>query len=250
MARGLCKRCYQKWLTGGDIRPEPPGTVHERDSSRRKYWDYHLAQSLGVHITTFLDWRKGKQVPRQSTLCRIMPKLELLSGIPAATWMQARDLSRALNPFYPPDSRTPRSKCARGHEMPLEGWGFEGTCRECLKMASTRYRERQSRIIRTACGKRNAFCAGLCSSCNRSLHVYGDPAVNVRVRNGESESGYLGVMKVRGSSTWYYRLMVSRRLYTRAGYRTAEDAARARDAKARELLGDEVPAWRLSHRIV
>lgn len=225
-ARGLCYPCYHRWYDGREDIPVLP-------SARMGETVTHL-NSFGVEPLTVRDWRNGRTIPLKSTLSKIMPNL-VAFGIPEYMWWEAREVSVQARPGY--KKRTYEyTRCRKGHELTPENVieGTRSTCKRC------RQDGRKAWLAGGACSHCGRSTAqrrrvdGLCDNCSRRKDKYGDPSAGF-----QSKSGYRGVKQVKNRNLlkpWIAQLRPPGGTMDYIGsYATAEEAARAYDARIREL---------------
>lgn len=209
-----------------------------------------FAGQMGVGAGTLRNWLTGYHLPRTGPGASRQPPQEKLAafaevlGYPieyvTACWL------RTLEAQHP---RWRLEVCQRGHDMPPDA-PIGTQCQKCADAREREYRdsgkrarlerarkERGATLACSACGACGVHRRdGLCDVCASSMRKYGDPLASLH----HSKSGYRGVAYVPSPPyrPWAANIRHDGVRYHLGGYATPEEAARAYDAKARELRGD------------
>jgi hypothetical protein len=209
-------------------------------------WD-ELAGMLGITTSTLSDYMRGERLPRtrpgssravpSQKLARYAEALDYPLEYVTACWQHS------LN-----GRGTPRmAVCQRGHKMTPENTGTQPCgifCRQCAedRMQAKRpgyeraHQEHCAAVTCVACGTPGVYRlrARLCERCYRSQRKYGDPLGSLR----QSRSGYRGIRPNNSTKRpWTAEIMHNGVTHRLGCFATSQDAARAYDAKARELRG-------------
>lgn len=237
-----------------ECNPLSPGILFNELLVERRiasgYPQIRLAGLLMVHPCTLMHWNNGVNIPRRSTLERIMPNLVSFLGLDADAWMAS--WSNAKKAGYWRKGQPRHSHCRRGlHLLPDTPYGRGGGrgCKEweCRheKQAEILARRLASNLVNgilcrvSDCENPVRYAAQrLCNAHYQKLRIYGDPLADNRPRSSEFR-GVIRRADGSGIAPWRATILVNGKRYSGGQFLTPEDAARSYDRMARELLGDK-----------
>ena len=201
-----------------------------------------LSVRISISRSSISNWSTGKSLPQRRTLDKITKKLEEEFGIPVEDWYEAWEYDKSSKIKYidvgNQKEKTGKTGC-RVHGLTDYG----SNCRICYRDKIAVRKEKAKEEICRACGKKgtsiNDPTFTLCPPCYNSYITYGDVTVNKTPRAGQGQAGYRGVTKSkaprRKNKLWVAKLYHNKKQIWLGYYSTPEEAAKAWDAKAKEL---------------